>query len=80
MCILGLTEQWREIIALEETLKQEQQEQQEQQERIVKLNDEYARIVGRKGDERTVSNMHFMYPSVRVRRTVPTITTTAIGK
>lgn len=77
MCILGLTEQWREIIALEETLKQEQQEQQE---RIVKLNDEYARIVGRKGDERTVSNLHFMYPSVRVRRTVPTITTTAIGK
>lgn len=63
--------------ALEKTIEQEQQEQQE---RIVKLNDKYARIVDWKGDERTVSNMHFTYPSVRVRRTVPTITTTAIGK
>ena len=60
--------------ALEKTLEQEQQD------RIVKLNDEYAKIVGRKGGQRTVSNMHFMYPSVRVRRTIPTITTTATGK
>ena len=60
-----------ETIAVAKTLQQKQ---------IEKLNDEYARIVGEQEDERTADSIRFMYPSARVRRAIPTITTTAIGK